>query len=82
MNTILKYTEQAHVLNLIKILESNKTCNLCPASGYRAYKTTHLACIVCRKFVDIIENLCPCHELGKKEAMKRSWLALEEKGYI
>ncbi len=85
-----KYTEAVHAKRLIKILEKKDTCGCCPATPY--YKsgcTTQLwcydprPCIVCCSFVgaDNFES-CPCRELGKEEAIKRSWIALEEKSYI
>jgi len=40
-------------------------------------------CLVCRTFVGLLfTDNCPCNALGKEEAVKRTWLALEEKGYI
>jgi len=42
-------------------------------------------CKICKKFIGFGDkelNGCPCTELGKEEAIKFTWLALEEKGYI
>ena len=47
-------------------------------------------CSVCRVFINMnkiigdeaCNNKCPCYVLGKAEAIKRTWIALEEKGYI
>ena len=43
------------------------------------------ACYICLEFLNIKQDgseWCPCLILGEKEAIKRTWLALEEKGYI
>jgi hypothetical protein len=41
-------------------------------------------CSICCEFIaiPIYASTCPCEELGRKEAIKRVWLALEEGGYI
>jgi len=40
-------------------------------------------CAICKGFVGLDSNKkCPCQELGKEEAIKRTWIALEAKGYI
>jgi hypothetical protein len=41
-------------------------------------------CAVCQGFVGLNSEIddCPCFELGSYLAVKRSWIALEEKGYI
>ena len=88
-----KYTEEDHAENLIKILEEENTCSKCPGT----YGGTYLSntCYICTKFVKIKHTQfmsvalsnpsltsCPCNYLGEKEAIKRSWIALEEKGYL
>ena len=42
-------------------------------------------CVICREFVGADSPgawSCPCIILGKDEAIKRTWINLEEKGYI
>jgi len=38
-------------------------------------------CSICQSFVGLRSG-CPCITLGKEEAIKRTWLALEEGGYL
>ena len=86
-----QYTTDRHCEYLLKMLEHRQPCSCCPTS--QDFKPdvntfddwTNDQCDVCREFVDI--NIpgawsCPCLLLGKKEAIKRTWIALEEKGYI
>ena len=91
------YTKRVHAERLIKVLEKVDTCNKCPGA-HRFHQDnsandmwTHTedsiwsrpACAICKSFVGMHKyNDCPCIELGHNEAVKRSWLALEEKGYI
>ena len=49
----------------------------------------HDICKICIEFVgcsvkimEAVESWCPCHALGQDEAIKRSWIALEEEGYL
>lgn len=89
------YNEKYHAEALIDILEMGNTCAKCPLlHGHKGKFRIYLqslfifisivkereACRVCRNFVNA-EN-CPCCDLGEKEAIKRTWIALEEKGYI
>jgi hypothetical protein len=84
-----KYTEQVHATRLLNILEAEEnTCSLCPV-GFDQYtyyedKGSWLndPCDVCPRFVGGTLGHSPCFEFGHKEAIKRSWIALEEKGYI
>lgn len=47
-------------------------------------------CKICTQFVGYnvdtrpvnIGSWCPCHQLGAEEALKKSWIALEKKGYL
>ena len=76
--------EKEHVENLFDILGHEEPCSWCPSDGESFY------CWTCWTFIGGVysvkrmndgERFCPCHVLGKEEAIKRTWLALEEKGY-
>ena len=85
-----KYTEKVHAKRLIKMMEINNPCIHCPAEprfdsdgiliSMWNYGIGADPCKICYKFVDTCG--CPCNILGQEEAIKRSWIALEEKGYI
>ena len=73
----MKYTEAIHAKNLLKLLSTKDPCGTCPVSG-----DISEVCPVCARFVNNTSRWCPCNQFGKKEAIKRTWLALEEKGYL
>ena len=90
-----KYTEKIHAQRLLKMLNKKDPCGWCPAHGrfgqfYIAGSPSEMweiddgpdPCRVCRRFVSRLRSGCPCNYFGKKEAIKRTWLALERKGYI
>ena len=83
----IQYTEKMHARNLLRLLESGRDiCSeiLCPAG--REFKSVDFSfcfknhpCNVCKKFIKIKnESTCPCFELGRDTAVKKTWLALEE----
>jgi len=87
----MKYTEKIHATRLLGMLNKKDPCLCCPK--YKYYDPVHsdiiiddchskAACRVCREFVGICAGICPCPTWGKAEAIKRTWLALEEKGYL
>ncbi len=84
----MTYAENIHAPRLIKVLEQEDTCLLCPVYVPDSDLFPSKAeCKLCTSFIglpyrDIQQNKCPCNQLGPKEAAKRSWIALEEKGYI
>ncbi len=90
----MKYTEKVHAARLLKMLKKKDPCMCCPAQPYFRTGTsfdissTEMdatlswgACKVCQDFIGIRHD-CPCCKFKKKEALKRTWLALEAKGYI
>ena len=84
-NSIVK----RHVKGLFMILGMKKPCMKCPLTilGEMLFcGPIPTGCVVCRDFVGIGEyksgKVCPCHVLGKEEAVKRTWLALEEGGWL
>lgn len=93
----MEYTEKYHAKRLLKMFEKKDPCNYCPTglrfsasnssimcaqdSSIGQYSERRGVCIVCQDFVGI-EAECPCMNLGQSEAIKRTWLALEAKGYI
>ena len=88
----MKYTEKVHAKRLLGMLNKKDPCMCCPKS--RNYypnngsvwdytKEDVLACQICHAFIGCRKTYdCPCDKLGKGKAIKRTWLALEEKGYI
>ncbi|KKK64779.1 hypothetical protein LCGC14_2980740 [marine sediment metagenome] len=88
------YTEKIHAQRLLGMLKRKEPCGWCPAQrGYGRFKKagnprelwvfsadSH-PCKVCRTFINITHS-CPCRKLPKGEAIKRTWIALEKKGYL
>ena len=69
-----------HAKRLLTMLELKNPCSCCPY--YREAKVL-VECVVCLSFVNIhIYGTCPCYKLGSFEALKRTYLKLEELGYI
>jgi hypothetical protein len=90
----MKYTEKMHAKRLLGMLNKKDPCVCCPRCHYYKWdgqwmfdqhmKYEHW-CATCMEFVgmmSVTEGFCPCTFLGKKEAIKRTWIALEEKGYV
>lgn len=89
------YSEKIHAKRLIAMLETRKDAKgSCPASEHfspnmspaHTFLLKPHPCDICNEFVNNgrIRDIrtCPCVDLGCEEAVKRSWLALEAKGYI
>ena len=83
------YTVDYHANQLIRILEQHDTCVVCPASnafhGNEVGNWINNQCQICCDFIkldNVYNTVCPCTKLGKDDAVKQSWLALEAKGYI
>lgn len=87
-----KYTEKIHAKRLLGMLSRPNTCRLCPAARRYAPNTNSIedmwkghpkACNICREFIGLpLFSRCPCKEIGKHRAARRTWIALEEKGYL
>lgn len=84
-----EYTEELHAQRLLGMLEEEDPCACCPKrldfriGGHLilvGWDLSKAACKVCKDFVG--SRNCPCDFFGRWEAIKRTWLALEEKGYI
>jgi len=94
----MKYTEKIHATRLLGMLNKKNPCMCCPQEKHyglrheyddmpwqKAIEGVDDACHVCLEFVNIKQEggeWCPCLILGEKEAIKRTWIALEAKGYI
>jgi hypothetical protein len=88
MSKLIRYTEEFHAQRLLEMLEKRDPCACCPKVDNFYYengvnmKYSNNACKICLNFISLSLGLCPCHRLEDQEAIKRTWLALEEKGYI
>jgi hypothetical protein len=90
----LDQTEKEHAEALLEMLSSPGHCTSCPELRGIWSKTENQRCGLCQRFIDMNEKFsrfwsdhggsvkCPCHVLGPEEATKRTWIALEEKGYL
>lgn len=89
----MQYDEKTHIKKLKKMLCMKEPCRYCPGSFLpNPISSEHVLykdkCIACTEFIGIIINKrisklhtrkkCPCYILGKEEAIKRTWLKLEE----
>jgi hypothetical protein len=78
------YTEKEHAENLLKLLSKKRPCVHC-VHGFQLEAKLREVCDMCWSFIGRVRPLyscpCPCIVLGKAEALKQTWLALEEKGY-
>jgi len=84
------YTEKKHAKNLLEMLSEEDPCSCCPYPD-RITERNDPTCGICRAFVNLkapiqpytyLTPKCPCHVLGKEEAIKRTWLKLEKENYI
>ena len=86
----MKYTEKIHAKRLLGMLSKKNPCLCCPAGRYYGAAASddmeweNSKCEICLEFINagLCFWECPCHVLGDKKAIKRTWLALEEKGYL
>jgi len=93
----MKYTEKIHAKRLLGMLNKKNPCLCCPQERHYGINEHNDdmpwqedgdgddACHICMEFVNTKQTdwkWCPCLILGEKEAIKRTWIALEEKGYI
>lgn len=85
---MIEYTiKREHVKNLLILLEMEHPCRYCPATMFPTYNPISdlkLICKICREFVGLDGSIpiCPCIDLGQKEAIKRTWIALDEGGFL
>jgi len=88
-----EYTEEMHAKCLLLMLESDNPCKQsnCPVYFYRLvdelppcdYGDLGGSNEICKAFVGLLpDDACPCYRFGGPEAIKRTWLALEAKGYL
>ena len=86
----MKYTEAIHAKRLLGMLNRKNPCLCCPAGRYYgpteadALEWENEPCSVCKRFLNAGLSIweCPCDGLGGERAIKQTWLALEEKGYL
>lgn len=79
----MNYGIKEHSKGLIKILERENTHMLCPQPPQRGGIKLAKGCYICRKFIGYDGTTgCPCRVFSPEEAIKRSWIALEDGGHL
>ena len=92
------YTEEVHAKRTMEILDKSEPCSMCPGSQDYDPESTpcdsdmwinhEVVCDVCLRFVGLDPSVfepngkCPCHRLGKEEAVEAVTTALVKKGYM
>jgi hypothetical protein len=80
-----------HAKALIKLLEKPDACLRCPHQiRIHEYHTNRSRCeSICRECLQVVGleqtdrvDTCPCPEIGPHEAIKRTWITLEEEGHL
>ena len=79
-----------HAARLLTILDNRYPCTYCPWFDRVYFKGRDFSshCEICHNFIGItfIEDekprKHPCDILGPEEAIKRTWLELERRGYL
>lgn len=81
-----KYTERVHARRVMRMMELGKSC---PQGNHYGFEKIYenRACEICREFLGATKKFyggyCPCYVLrSRDEAYKRTWIALDEKGYL
>ena len=81
-----KVDKKKYVESLRDLLKLTNPCTCCPQGAYlRSKNYVDDSCKACRSFistrprkVNMMLEDCPCHILGKEEALKRAALAIEQ----
>jgi len=78
-----------HAKLLLQMLEGGKDpCknSICPHIGFLQGGLYVRDCKLCVEFIGSVyepfKSACPCFEFGAAGAAKRTWIALEEGGYL
>ena len=81
--------EPLYAKRLMAVLEDKRPDMHCPDGDYnkqrypgKSENEDSATCIECTAFIAMRYYGCPCNILGCREAVKRAWIALEEKGYL
>ena len=84
---MVEYTIEQHVKNLKEMLKAENPCRFCPSQlkFFAPWIEHKNNCKVCNDFIGLYAWFyfkrifpCPCHRLGKEEAIKRTLIAIEE----
>ena len=84
---VRNYTVRRHIRRLEAMIEEPNLCKLCPASmmfnskEHFDFPWSNDPCKVCLTFINLKYKLlhtCPCMQLGKEEAVRRTLKAIKK----